>query len=123
MLYHPLIPLIIFLTFSTASVATPIRRQGITSITNGSSVNGKTFDYIIAGGGTSGVVLARRLTEDAGRTVLIIEAGSDQEDNSGVTDATQYQSTFGVSPNPINSSPFPKPLLLPRSAMDPAADR
>ena len=102
MSYHPLIPLLVFLSLSIAAVATPISRRGITSITDGSAVSGKTFDYVIAGGGTSGVVLARRLAEDAGRTVLVIEAGTDQESNSGVTNATQYQSTFGVSLHSIN---------------------
>jgi len=35
-------------------------------------------DYILIGGGTSAVVLAARLSEDAGKTVLILEAGADQ---------------------------------------------
>jgi choline dehydrogenase-like flavoprotein len=35
----------------------------------------KTYDYIIAGAGSAGCVLAHRLTEDEGARVLVIEAG------------------------------------------------
>ncbi|KAJ2969613.1 hypothetical protein NUW58_g9947 [Xylaria curta] len=36
------------------------------------------FDYVVVGGGTSGLVVAARLTEDADTRVLVIEAGADK---------------------------------------------
>ncbi|KOB60262.1 putative ecdysone oxidase [Operophtera brumata] len=39
--------------------------------------NHTCFDYIIVGGGTAGLVVARRLTEDKNINVLVIECGGD----------------------------------------------
>ncbi|TPX09098.1 uncharacterized protein E0L32_001639 [Thyridium curvatum] len=46
--------------------------------------DGQTFDYIIVGGGTSGLVVASRLSEDQDVSVLVIESGTDQSANPQV---------------------------------------
>lgn len=56
------------------------------------------FDYIIAGGGTSGLLLANRLSADPKTTVAVIEPGSDVRTNPNVTDPdnTIYQLAFNT---------------------------
>lgn len=44
------------------------------------------FDYVIAGGGTAGLVVANRLTKNPNITVAVVEPGPDVRDNAGVLD-------------------------------------
>ncbi|CAG9105715.1 unnamed protein product [Plutella xylostella] len=39
--------------------------------------DGATFDFIIAGGGTAGAIVAQRLTAGGRWTALLVEAGGD----------------------------------------------
>ncbi|KAH8893968.1 alcohol oxidase [Thozetella sp. PMI_491] len=44
-------------------------------------IENSVFDYIVVGGGTSGLVVAARLTEEPDTTVLVVEAGGDHTEN------------------------------------------
>ncbi|CAI6092095.1 unnamed protein product, partial [Clonostachys chloroleuca] len=44
----------------------------------------QTFDYVIVGGGTSGLVVANRLSENPETNILVLEAGADMSDGPRV---------------------------------------
>ncbi|CAN9204397.1 unnamed protein product [Alternaria alternata] len=55
------------------------------------------YDYIIVGGGTSGLVVANRLSEDYNVSVAVIEAGGAELYNPNITDTSKYGNAFSTS--------------------------
>ncbi|KAH0497145.1 hypothetical protein TgHK011_004474 [Trichoderma gracile] len=69
----------------------------------------EVFDYIIIGGGTAGLTVASRLTEDADVNVLVIEAGQDRTNDPlvqipglvvGMYGKPEYDWNFSSTPQP-----------------------
>jgi choline dehydrogenase-like flavoprotein len=62
------------------------------------------FDYVVIGGGTAGLTIARRLAES--HTVAVIEAGSFYElDNGNFTEIPAYASNY-LGKNPLFQNPL-----------------
>jgi choline dehydrogenase-like flavoprotein len=53
-------------------------------------------DFVIIGGGTAGLVLARRLSDDPKTQVLILEAGNHQPENPLVTTPALWPGLLGT---------------------------
>ncbi|KAG8156904.1 hypothetical protein KVR01_013317 [Diaporthe batatas] len=63
------------LPVSDDPILPPLASRDVTG--NGEDLNGKTYDYIVVGGGLAGLTVAARLSEDPDVTVAVIEAGQD----------------------------------------------
>lgn len=65
-----------------------------------------TYDYVILGGGTAGLTLARRLAADSNHTVAVVNAGDFAEfANGNYSQIPAYASVFGGS-NPVLKNPL-----------------
>ena len=64
----------------------------------------QSFDYIVIGGGTAGLAVATRLSEDPNVTVAIVEAGSFYEiGNSNYSQVPAYAGYWtGKDPDDVN---------------------
>lgn len=74
-----------------------------------------SYDYLIAGGGTAGLTLAARLTENPAVSVAVIEAGEDRSDDplvniwgltSGMLGNPLYDWIFRTTPQVCESIPW-----------------
>jgi choline dehydrogenase-like flavoprotein len=66
------------------------------AIPHASRRSDSNYDYIVVGGGTSGLVVANRLSEQENINVLVIEAGGSVYNNPNVTDTLGYGKAFGT---------------------------
>ncbi|OJD19778.1 hypothetical protein AJ78_00277 [Emergomyces pasteurianus Ep9510] len=55
-----------------------------------------TADYVIVGGGTAGLVLAARLSEDPGTSVIVLEAGKNHLEDPRVNIPALWTTLFGT---------------------------
>lgn len=53
------------------------------------------FDYIVVGGGTAGLIVAARLTENADARVLVLEAGENQLNNHMINIPAMWPAILG----------------------------
>ncbi|KAJ8065062.1 hypothetical protein OCU04_005775 [Sclerotinia nivalis] len=86
-----------------------------------------SYDYVVVGGGTSGLVVANRLSENKNTTVLVIEAGNFHKNEDFITIpliTTSNLPFLGTGPrNTIydyNTTSTPQPHLVNRSLALPA---
>ncbi|KAI4204975.1 MAG: hypothetical protein LQ350_000827 [Teloschistes chrysophthalmus] len=64
------------------------------------------YDYVIVGGGTSGLTVAKRLAEDPAVSVAVIEAGGFYEIESGNVSQIPAYATSNIAGNVSNAPPF-----------------
>ncbi|KAI1339823.1 glucose dehydrogenase [Xylariaceae sp. FL0016] len=75
-----------------------------------SSRQSSSYDYIIVGGGTAGMVVANRLSEDSEVSVLVVEAGPYAQDNptvqqpEGLLIFSEWDWAYSTTPQTYNNN-------------------
>lgn len=58
-----------------------LKSHGILITNDPKTLKSRAFDYVVVGGGTAGLVVANRLSEDPSISILVIETGPDVQKN------------------------------------------
>jgi choline dehydrogenase len=64
------------------------------------------FDYVIIGGGTAGLVLANRLSEDSSIQVAVIEAGTFYQISNPLLSSTPAGDVIWAGASPLDTNPL-----------------
>jgi choline dehydrogenase-like flavoprotein len=92
--------ILVFVVGITAQSYTPEEQTDVQShlIWNPEDVTGKTYDYLIAGGGLTGLTVAGKLTENPDISVLVIEKGFyASNDGPIIEDPNTYGKVFDTA--------------------------
>jgi GMC oxidoreductase len=69
-----------------------------------SSLNISRFDYVIIGGGTAGLVMANRLSQNPNVQVAVIEAGGSYEVDNPIFSTTPGLDGIGIGASPSSTN-------------------
>ncbi|KAJ7449285.1 alcohol oxidase [Mycena latifolia] len=69
----------------------------------------KVFDYVVVGGGTTGLTLAVRLSEDPSISILVIEAGPENLNDPNILSPATFGMHFGNDKYDWNLSTYHRP--------------
>ena len=94
------------LTLAATVSCESISAQGLLGSHFGVPGRSSTYDYVVIGGGTAGLTVARRLAANHSVTVAVIEAGDFYEfSNGNLSEVPAYATDF-TGNNPTQKNPF-----------------
>lgn len=65
-----------------------------------------SFDYVVVGGGTAGLTMAARLSEDSSMSVAVIEAGTVYELSNPLLSPTPAGDVIWAGSSPLDNNPL-----------------
>ena len=93
-------------TFLSATVAAQTAGSYLLGSYFGIPLTNGTYDYVVVGGGTAGLVVATRLAENPNVTDAVVEPGSFYEISNGNQRQIPFLSTKYVSVDPMDVQPL-----------------
>ncbi|KAJ4359851.1 uncharacterized protein N0V89_000407 [Didymosphaeria variabile] len=93
--------LFLFTTLSTFSVSV-----SAVPLSNHEKRQDATFDYVIIGGGTAGLTIANRLSEDPNVQIAVIEAGTFYQAGNPLLSSTPAGDVIWAGASPLDTNPL-----------------